>query len=101
MHEAADGLGLGRIIGDAGAIENFAGMLAGAEPDREYRLGWSDLLAVPLGRGDDGVRSIGGGSKRGRNVHDQHRVTAVIFEQMLERDGITGCVGISGDIDWV
>src|SRR5262249_50285907 len=36
--------------------------------------------------------------KRGRNGHDQHGIIAVIFEQMLERNGITGTVGIAGDI---
>ena len=40
-------------------------------------------------------------SERGRNIHDKNGVVLRIFEQPLQRSGVTGGVGVAGNVDRV
>ena len=102
MHEAADRIVLGRIVGDPGAAQHVADLLVGADPGREHRLGRvAALLAVFPDHAGHGRRDVVARRNRGLNIHDQDRIVGRIGQQDLERRRIARRIGIANDIDGI
>jgi hypothetical protein len=101
MHEAANRIRFGGIIGNAGCFEDRRCRITASDPDGKYWLRMEAAAAMRLRDGSDrlcrGLRR----SERGWNIHDKNGVVLGIFEQPLQRSGITGGIGVAGNVDGV
>jgi hypothetical protein len=101
MHETEDRIRFGRIIGNASRFEDWRGRLTTSDPHGKYRLRPDKMAAMRLRGGGDRFCCILGRSERGRNIHDKNGVVLGVFEQTLQRSGVTGSIGIAGDVDGI
>ena len=99
MHETADRLRLGRIVGDAGGVEGGTGFGIATDPDREHGFRWHQRVAMLSRDRHDRLRRFGSRRERGRHVHDQDGVVVLVVEQCFQRVGVADRIGVACDVD--
>lgn len=102
IHEGADCVVLGREVWNAGRLEDRAGALIGADPCCKHQCGDRTSFGPAV---THALRHRLGNAlrrrHRGFHVRDQDRIVVRVIEQRVERDHVTGGIGIACDVDGI